>query len=62
MGSFIIGLDVDDVGIGERIAETAKQYGVDSLNALYLTPLPGTRLWEQMSNEDRITLKAFPGD
>ena len=62
MGSFIIGLDVDEVGIGERVAETAKQYGVDSLNALYLTPLPGTRLWEQMSNEDRITLKAFPED
>ena len=62
MGSFIIGLDVDEVGIGERVAEAAKQYGVDSLNALYLTPLPGTRLWEQMSNEDRIALKAFPGD
>ena len=62
MGSFIIGLDVDEVGIGQCIAETAKQYGVDSLNALFLTPLPGTRLWEQMSNEDRITLKAFPGD
>ena len=62
MGSFIIGLDIDEVGIGKRIAKAAKEYGVDSLNALYLTPLPGTRLWNQMSSEDRITLKAFPGD
>ena len=62
MGSFIIGLDVDDVGIGERVAATAEQYGVDSLNALFLTPLPGTRLWDQMKGEERIALDAFPQD
>jgi radical SAM superfamily enzyme YgiQ (UPF0313 family) len=62
MGSFIIGLDVDEAGIGERVAETAKQYGVDSLNALFLTPLPGTRLWDQMEVEDRIMLHTFPED
>jgi radical SAM superfamily enzyme YgiQ (UPF0313 family) len=62
MGSFIIGLDVDEAGIGERVAATAKQYGIDSLNALFLTPLPGTRLWDQMKAEDRIALDAFPED
>jgi radical SAM superfamily enzyme YgiQ (UPF0313 family) len=62
MGSFIIGLDVDDAGIGERVARTAKQYGVDSMNVLFLTPLPGTRLWDQMKSEDRITLDAYPED
>jgi radical SAM superfamily enzyme YgiQ (UPF0313 family) len=62
MGSFIIGLDVDDAGIGRRVATTAKQYGVDSLNALFLTPLPGTRLWDQMKSEGRILLEAFPAD
>ena len=48
VGSFIIGLDVDEPGIGKRIAEVASQYGVDNLNVLFLTPLPGTRLWDQM--------------
>lgn len=47
VGSFIIGLDIDEPGIGERIAETARRYGVDILNTLFLTPLPapacGTR-------------------
>ncbi len=62
MGSFIIGLDVDDAGIGKRVALAAKQYGVDSMNALFLTPLPGTRLWDQMKSEDRITLDNFPED
>lgn len=62
MGSFILGLDVDDAGIGARIADTAREYGVDSLNAVYLTPLPGTRLWHQMQGEGRITMKTYPAD
>jgi radical SAM superfamily enzyme YgiQ (UPF0313 family) len=62
VGSFIIGLDVDEPGIGKRIAEAASRYGVDNLNVLFLTPLPGTRLWDQMSAEDRIALDRFPED
>jgi radical SAM superfamily enzyme YgiQ (UPF0313 family) len=61
-GSFIIGLDKDEPGIGKIIAELARRYGVDNLNALFLTPLPGTRLWDQMKSEDRIALDTFPED
>jgi len=61
-GSFIIGLDIDEPGIGERIAAVAARYGVDTLNALFLTPLPGTRLWDQMKSEDRVALDTFPED
>jgi radical SAM superfamily enzyme YgiQ (UPF0313 family) len=61
-GSFIIGLDVDEPGIGKRIARVAGHYGVDNLNALFLTPLPGTRLWDQMRSEDCIPLDEFPED
>lgn len=60
--SFIMGLDIDEPGIGKRIAEAAARYGVDNLNVLFLTPLPGTRLWEQMKSEGRIPLDAFPED
>jgi radical SAM superfamily enzyme YgiQ (UPF0313 family) len=62
MGSFISGLDVDGPGIGSRIARTASHYGVDHLNALFLTPLPGTRLWDQMESQDRIAMNRFPDD
>jgi radical SAM superfamily enzyme YgiQ (UPF0313 family) len=62
VGSFIIGLDVDEPGIGKRIAEVADWYGIDNLNALFLTPLPGTRLWDKMKSEGRIPLDTFPED
>jgi len=61
-GSFIMGLDVDEAGIGKRIAEAAGQYGVDNLNTLFLTPLPGTRLWDEMKSQGRIALDTFPED
>jgi len=62
VGSFIIGLDIDKPGIGKRVAKVASHYGVDNLNVLFLTPLPGTRLWKQMKSEDRIALNTFPED
>ena len=62
VGSFIIGLDTDHVGVGRLIAEAAGRYGVDSMNVLFLTPLPGTRLWEQVTAEGRIALGDFPED
>jgi radical SAM superfamily enzyme YgiQ (UPF0313 family) len=62
VGSFIIGLDIDEPGIGKRIAGVARRYGVDNLNALFLTPLPGTRLWDQMKSDGRIALDTFPED
>ena len=62
VGSFILGLDTDTPGIGERIAEAASSYGLDSINVGFLTPLPGTRLWDQMRAENRIALDAYPED
>ncbi len=61
-GSFIMGLDVDEPGIGRRIAATANHYGLDLLNVHCLTPLPGTDLWSKMESEGRIAANAFPGD
>ncbi|MHC4776339.1 MAG: hypothetical protein ACYTBR_13890, partial [Planctomycetota bacterium] len=62
VGSFILGLDVDTPGIGKRIADVASQYGVDNLTVMFLTPLPGTRLRDQMESEGRIALDTFPED
>jgi radical SAM superfamily enzyme YgiQ (UPF0313 family) len=61
-GSFIMGLDSDRPGVGRLIAEAAGRYGVDNMNVLFLTPLPGTRLWKQVKAEGRIALDAFPED
>jgi len=62
VGSFIIGLDVDEPGIGQQIADTANHYGVDAINVTFLTPLPGTRLWDKLEKEGRIVANAFPED
>ncbi len=61
-GSFIMGLETDEPGIGLRIAEAAMHYGLDILNTLFLTPLPGTRLWDQMESSGCITTDTFPDD
>jgi len=61
-GSFILGLDVHGAGVGRAIADAAHHYGVDVLNVLLLTPLPGTRVWDQMKAEDRFDLDRFPED
>jgi radical SAM superfamily enzyme YgiQ (UPF0313 family) len=62
VGSFIMGLDEDKPGIGKRIADVANRYGVDNLTVMFLTPLPGTRLRDQMESEGRIALDTFPED
>ena len=61
-GSFIVGLEVDRPGVGLRIAATARQYGLDFLNLLYLTPLPGTTLWGNMEAAGSIAANRFPED
>jgi radical SAM superfamily enzyme YgiQ (UPF0313 family) len=61
-GSFIVGLDTDEPGIGRRIADAAMRYGVDTLNTLFLTPLPGTRLWNEMKSQGRLAANSFPED
>jgi radical SAM superfamily enzyme YgiQ (UPF0313 family) len=62
VGSFILGLDVDQPGIGERIARVAAEYGIDNVHVLFLTPLPGTRLWDRIKAEGRLVLDDFPRD
>lgn len=62
LGSFIIGLDVDRKGVGKSIARTAKYYGLDIINVVFLTPLPGTRLWEEMSVDNRVILNRSLSD
>jgi radical SAM superfamily enzyme YgiQ (UPF0313 family) len=62
LGSFILGLDVDKKGSGKKITETARAYGIDILNVMVLTPLPGTKLWKTMEAQDRLVVRNFPGD
>jgi len=62
VGSFIMGLDIDKRGIGLQIADAGNCYGLDAINVTFLTPLPGTRMWERMESQDRIAANCFPRD
>lgn len=61
-GSFIMGIDTDKKGIGKIISETSEEYGLDVVNVLMSTPLPGTALYDQMDSEKRIIAKNYPSD
>jgi radical SAM superfamily enzyme YgiQ (UPF0313 family) len=61
-GSFIIGLDVDDKGIGKQVANFANYWDLDVINVHFLTPLPGTRLWKKIELDGNIVADEFPED
>ncbi len=54
IGSFMFGLDNDDEDVFKRTADFVEQTRVDVPQFSILTPLPGTRLYEQMEREGRI--------
>jgi len=62
LGSFVFGLDVDRRGIGRQVAEAAEAYGVDIVELMFVTPLPGTQLWTAMEAQGRIVANCFPED
>ncbi len=55
VGSFMFGLDGDEEDVFERTAEFAEEAELDVGQFSILTPLPGTRLYEKLEREGRIT-------
>lgn len=53
-GSFVFGLDDDDVHVFDRTVEWAVQHAITTATFHILTPYPGTRLFEQMEVQGRI--------
>ena len=53
-GSFILGLDHDDLSVFERTAEFINEYAVDNPLAQVLIPHPGTRLRAELESQGRI--------
>jgi radical SAM superfamily enzyme YgiQ (UPF0313 family) len=53
-GMFVAGLDTDDVTSAGATADFARKVGVDTFQLMAETPLPGTRLWRRMGEENRL--------
>lgn len=53
-GSFVFGMDDDGPDVFERTVEWAVQNGITTATFHIQTPYPGTRLYQQMSEQGRI--------
>lgn len=59
LGSFIFGLDTDDVGVFDRTLAFIMEHNIDAAQFHILTPFPGTRLYEQFESEGRILIREW---
>ncbi len=53
-GSFIFGFDSDDKKVFEKTLKFAQELRLDMVTFHLLTPLPGTKLYEKLEEENRI--------
>ena len=53
-GMFVAGTDADEASQADQIASFARRHGIDTIQIMLETPLPGTRLYERVRAEDRI--------
>jgi radical SAM superfamily enzyme YgiQ (UPF0313 family) len=54
MGTFMVGFDEDTPEVFDQIVDFAMENRLETAFVLILTPLPGTKLFEQMRSENRI--------
>jgi radical SAM superfamily enzyme YgiQ (UPF0313 family) len=62
LGAFIFGMDGDTPQKLEQRAAYMMHSGVDVMQTTYLTPLPGTRLFNRYQAENRLLYTNFPQD
>jgi len=62
LGAFIFGMDGDTPRKLKQRTDYMLRQGVDVMQTTYLTPLPGTRLFERYQAENRLLYTDFPHD
>lgn len=62
LGSFIYGMDSDTPETLDRRTDYILKSAVDVMQVTYLTPLPGTRLFDRLKTEGRLLYTDFPAD
>jgi radical SAM superfamily enzyme YgiQ (UPF0313 family) len=53
-GMFVLGADTDDVDTIKKTADFARHLGIDTVQFLMLTPLPGTEIFNEIRDSDRL--------
>lgn len=62
LGTFIFGMDSDTPERLQQRATFMIKSGIDAMQISYLTPLPGTRLFDRYRTENRLLYTNFPKD
>jgi len=62
LGAFIFGMDGDTPEKLRRRTRYMVRSGIDVMQATYLTPLPGTRLFDRLHREQRLLRTDLPRD
>jgi radical SAM superfamily enzyme YgiQ (UPF0313 family) len=62
LGAFIFGMDNDTQSALQCRTENILKSGVDVMQVTYLTPLPGTKLFDKLQKERRLLYNVFPND
>jgi radical SAM superfamily enzyme YgiQ (UPF0313 family) len=62
LGAFIFGMDGDTPEKLHHRTDYMIHSGIDVMQTTYLTPLPGTRLFDRLQQEGRLLYTDFPGD
>ena len=62
LGAFVLGSDEDDLAVFHATLEFIKTSHIDILQITKPTPLPGTKLWKALSEQNRIFSQDFPRD
>jgi radical SAM superfamily enzyme YgiQ (UPF0313 family) len=62
LGAFIYGMDSDTPEALRRRTDYILNSGIDVMQTTYLTPLPGTRLFSKLLDEERLLYTNFPID
>ncbi len=56
-GMFVFGADTDNASVISRTVEFAKRNKLHSVQFMILTPLPGTRTYQELTRQERITTR-----
>jgi radical SAM superfamily enzyme YgiQ (UPF0313 family) len=62
IGLLIFGADGESPEVFDRAARFVDESGLDAVQLTVMTPLPGTKLFEQLTREDRIVFNRYPDD
>ncbi len=54
MASFVLGLDKEERGAGQRLCDFVEQNGIPSVMLNTLQVMPNTALWDRLKSEDRL--------